>query len=77
MSPPAQYQPYEWLNLIRGHSGGVEIRNHWRRDALMGGDGSRSRDANLLANVAVLRSALLPILSDSCSEGGPSGAINR
>jgi len=22
--------------LIRGHWGGVEIRNHWRRDVLMG-----------------------------------------
>jgi hypothetical protein len=37
----------------------VEIRNHWRRDALMGEDGSRSRNANLLANLALIRNALL------------------
>jgi hypothetical protein len=42
----------------------VEIRNHWRRDALMGEDGSRSRNPNLLANLALIRSALLAILSD-------------
>jgi hypothetical protein len=42
----------------------VEIRNHWRRDALMGEDGSRSRQPNLLANLALLRNALLAILAD-------------
>lgn len=53
----------EWLGLIRGHWGGVENRNHWRRDALMGEDGSRSRNATLLANLALIRSALLHVLS--------------
>jgi len=53
----------QWLGLIRGHWGGVENRNHWRRDALMGEDGSRSRNATLLANVALIRSALLQVLS--------------
>ena len=52
-----------WLRLIRGHWGGVENRNHWRRDALMGEDGSRSRHATLLANVALIRSALLHVMS--------------
>jgi predicted transposase YbfD/YdcC len=61
---PEEYQPEQWLNLIRGHWGGVEIRNHWRRDALMGEDGSRSRNPNLLANMALIRNALLQILSD-------------
>jgi predicted transposase YbfD/YdcC len=50
--------------LIRGHWGGVEIRNHWRRDAIMGEDGSRSRAPNLLANIAIIRSALLVLLAD-------------
>jgi predicted transposase YbfD/YdcC len=63
-APPTQFQPQQWLDLIRGHWGGVEIRNHWRRDVLMGEDGSRSRNAHLLANLALLRSALLPILSE-------------
>lgn len=51
--------PEGWLKLIRGHWGGVENRNHWRRDALMGEDRSRSRNANLLANLALIRNALL------------------
>jgi hypothetical protein len=42
----------------------VEIRNHWRRDALQGEDGSRSRQPNLLANLALIRSALLALLAD-------------
>lgn len=63
-APPNQYQPRQWLDLIRGHWGGVEIRNHWRRDVLMGEDGSRSRNAHLLANLAIMRSALLTILSE-------------
>ena len=53
----------QWLGLIRGHWAGVEHRNHWRRDALLGEDGSRSRHATLLANVALIRSALLPVMS--------------
>ena len=58
-APPGQYRPEQWLGLIRGHWVGVEIRNHWRRDARMGEDGSRSHNANLLANLALIRNALL------------------
>jgi len=61
---PGDYQPAQWIQLIRGHWAGVEIRNHWRRDALMGEDGSRSRNPNLLANMALLRSGLLALLAD-------------
>lgn len=67
-APPQEYQPEGWLDLIRGHWGGVEVRNHWRRDALMGEDRSRSRQANLLANVALLRNAILQILSEHLQE---------
>ena len=67
-APPEQYSPAQWLELIRGHWGGVEIRNHWRRDVLMGEDGSRSRHANLLANLALFRSALLHVLAGSLEE---------
>jgi hypothetical protein len=56
---PQHYSRSEWLRLICGHWAGVEIRNHWRRDALMGEDRSRSRNPNLLANLALIRSALL------------------
>lgn len=60
---PGDYRPEQWLQLIRGHWGGVEIRNHWRRDAVMGEDRSRSRNPNLLANLALIRSALLSVLA--------------
>jgi predicted transposase YbfD/YdcC len=67
-APGQDYRPEGWLNLIRGHWGGVEVRNHWRRDALMGEDRSRSRNANLLANVALIRNALLELLSEHIQE---------
>ena len=56
------HTPTQWLALIQGHWAGVEIRNHWRRDALWGEDRSRSRNPNALANLALLRSALLALL---------------
>jgi predicted transposase YbfD/YdcC len=61
---PDAYQDAQWLALIRGHWGGVEIRNHWRRDALLGEDRSRSRNPNLLANLALIRNVLLRVLAD-------------
>jgi predicted transposase YbfD/YdcC len=61
---PQQYSLPEWLALIRGHWAGVEIRNHWRRDVLFGEDGSRSRNPNLLANMALIRNALLAVLAE-------------
>ncbi|HVX56987.1 MAG TPA: hypothetical protein VHA37_04595 [Candidatus Saccharimonadales bacterium] len=48
--------------------GGVEIRNHWRRDVLMGEDHSRSRNSNLLANLALIRGVLLHLFSDQIQE---------
>ena len=62
-SPPEYYRLLQWLQLTRGHWARVEIRNHWRRDALMGEDTSRSRNPRLLANLALLRSALLALLA--------------
>jgi len=62
---PDHYRPAQWLQLICGHWAGVEIRNHWRRDAIMGEDRSRSRNANLLANLALIRSAMLCALAES------------
>ena len=41
----------------------MEIRNHWRRDAVWGEDRSRTRNPNALANLALLRSALLARLA--------------
>ena len=62
--PPETDRPEQWLGLIRGHWGGVEVRHHWRRDALLGEDDSRRRHAHLLANVALIRSALLALLAE-------------
>ena len=56
--------PAQWQAAIRGHWAGVEIRNHWRRDAIMGEDRSRTRNATALANLALLRSVLLALLPD-------------
>jgi predicted transposase YbfD/YdcC len=66
---PRQYSPSQWLQLICGHWAGVEIRNHWRRDVLMGEDRSRSRNPNLLANLAMIRSALLCGLAELFESG--------
>lgn len=63
-----EHTPAQWLGLIRGHWGGVENRNHWRRDALMGEDGSRSRNATLLANLALLRNVLLGVMTAALGE---------
>ena len=62
---PDEHTPKQWLSLIRGHWAGVENRNHWRRDALMGEDRSRSRNPKLLANLALIRNVLLSILPTS------------
>lgn len=61
---PEPYKPEQWLALIRGHWGGVEIRNHWRRDAVLREDRSRSRNPHLLANLALIRNVLLRLLAD-------------
>ena len=55
---PEEQREAQWLELIRGHWGGVEVRNHWRRDAVMGEDRSRSRHAHLLGDGALIRRAL-------------------
>ena len=47
--------------LIRGHWGAVENRTHWKKDALMGEDGTRSRNETLLANMTLIRSAILAL----------------
>ncbi len=62
--PPEQFRPERWLGFIRGHWAGVEIRNHWQRDVIFGEDHSRSRNPNLLANLALIRSTLLAVLAE-------------
>ena len=61
---PSDYTPAQWQRLIRGHWAGVEIRNHWRRDAIWGEDRSRTRNPTALANLALMRNALFALLPD-------------
>jgi len=77
-SVPAQdCMPSRWLTWIRGHWGGVEIRNHWRRDAVLGEDGSRSRNVTLLANLALLRNALLRVLAPELEHQSLPAVLER
>ena len=50
-----------FAQLVRGHWGGCEIRNHWVRDALFEEDSTRSKNLNLNGNLAVLRCALIAL----------------
>lgn len=56
---PAEF----FAQLIRGHWGGCEIRNHWVRDAIFEEDSTRSKNINLNGNLAVLRAALISLKS--------------
>lgn len=58
---PAERTEKHWCQLIRGHWGGVENRNHWSRDAIWREDATRSRNPNLVGNLALLRNALLAL----------------
>ena len=51
--------PEQWLELVRGHWGGVEIRNHWRKDAILLEDKTRSRNPTIVGALAMLRNILL------------------
>jgi hypothetical protein len=59
----SERSPEGWINLSRSHWAGVENRNHYRRDATLGEDGTRCRHAGLLANMALLRSVCLLMYS--------------
>ena len=72
-----QHPALGWLELIRGHWAGVENRNHWRRDALLGEDGTRSRHPTLLANLALIRNVLLGVLADSLEEHSLPALLER
>jgi hypothetical protein len=76
---PPERRPAQWIALVRGHWGGIENRNHWRRDALQGEDRTRTRDPVILINLALIRSACarvrnthdpngsLPLFKEQCA----------
>ena len=59
--------PENWIQLSRQHWAGVENRNHWRRDATLGEDGTRLRNGRALANLALLRTANLRLMATAGS----------
>ena len=62
--PADSMSPQQWLHCIRGHWGGIENRNHWRKDACLQEDKTRSRNPNIVATMAMLRNCLLFFLSE-------------
>jgi predicted transposase YbfD/YdcC len=54
-----KYTDEQWMQLIRGHWGGIEIRNHWRKDACLLEDATRSRNPNIVGNLGMLRNCYL------------------
>lgn len=54
-----KYTEAQWMRFIRGHWGGVEIRNHWRKDACLLEDATRSKNPNIVATLAMLRNCYL------------------
>lgn len=63
-SPSCERSPRQWLERIRGHWGGIEIRNHWRKDACLREDKTRSRNPNTVAALSMLRGTLLFFLAE-------------
>lgn len=59
-----RYSPEQWLSIIRNHWGGIEIRNHWRKDACLLEDKTRSRNPNTVAAMAMLRNCCLFFLNE-------------
>lgn len=61
---PGDRSHSQWHRLIRGHWAGVENRNHWSKDAIWREDATRSRNPNLVGNLALLRNALLDLVAE-------------
>lgn len=51
----------QWVQDVRNHWAGVENRLHWRKDACLREDDTRSRNPNLVGALALLRNALFAI----------------
>ena len=55
------HSPEQWVSRVRDHWAGVENRLHWRKDACLREDHTRSRNPNLVGALALLRNALFAI----------------
>ncbi|MBN2164086.1 MAG: ISAs1 family transposase [Pontiellaceae bacterium] len=68
---PTRAHPVDqWQNIIREHWGGGKNRNHWIRDAIWREDATRSRNPNLVGNLALLRNTLLAVAADELESYG-------
>jgi len=76
LEPKDRAKP-QWHQLIRGHWGGVENRNHWSKDAVWGEDGTRSRNPGIVGNLAQLRNALLYIAAEQRGNYGSLPALTE
>lgn len=75
---PGRVTPEQWLIDIRGHWGGVEIRNHWKKDAILLEDKTRSRNPNIVGCLILLRAALLRVFYHlSQNHGSMTAALER
>ena len=74
---PQERDPANWVALIRNHWGGVEIRNHWRKDACWGEDRTRSRNPNVVGALALLRNALLAFVAEHLDTYGSLPAFSE
>jgi predicted transposase YbfD/YdcC len=60
---PDKCTPEQCNELVRGHWGGVENRNHWRRDAILEEDKTRTKNATISTTLALLRNTFLAALA--------------
>ena len=69
------YTPAQWLALIRGHWGGIESRNHWRKDACLLEDKTRSRNPTIVASLSMLRNVVLFFFNDQLVHSTLTGFV--
>jgi predicted transposase YbfD/YdcC len=72
---PDERTPEQWIDIIRGHWAGVENRLHWRKDALLLEDKTRSRNPNIVGALMLLRNAILPLLLDFAADHNVNAAV--
>jgi predicted transposase YbfD/YdcC len=72
---PEHYTHKQWLALIRGHWGGIEIRNHWRKDACLFEDKTRSRNPTIVGTLAMLRNLALFFLYEQSVHSTITGFV--
>lgn len=62
--------PQQWAHAVREHWGGVENRNHWRKDACLLEDKTRSRNPNIVCSLILLRNIVFHYYAQTQSAHG-------